>query len=276
MGGFMNQFDLSSHESVAMDGGMTFKRKLSVSIATFVASGLLGFAQESVPVAPSAPQTTDTELTDEEMLQIYGWMAGMRAGISRLGLSATELEAFQAGVAAAGTGVDLDQDLQRVGPAISRFVQSKFDSHMARMKAAQEAVAAEFWAELLASGEVQQLPSGLAYTIVRPGEGPKPVAADTIRAHYTGSLIDGTVFDTSKGGGPFETKLDQVIEGWTQGLPLIGEGGAIKLYIPADLGYGDTGTPSIPPGATLIFEVELVTVIPSVAKPTSDSSEDSL
>ena len=122
---------------------------------------------------------------------------------------------------------------------------------------------------------MQQLPSGLAYTIVRPGDGPKPVATDTIRAHYTGSLIDGTVFDSSEGGGPFETELDQVIEGWTQGLPLIGEGGAIKLYVPASLGYGDTGTSSIPPGATLIFEVDLVAVSPSGEVPSTESSTDS-
>ncbi len=254
---------------------MTLKRKFSVGIVSLVSSALLGFAQESAPPETPSPQAMGTELTDEEMLQIYGWMAGMRAGISRLGLSDTELAAFQAGVAAAGAGGELDQDLQRVGPEISRFVQSKFDAHMARLKAAQEKAAAEFWEQLLASGEVQQLPSGLAYTIVRPGDGPKPVATDTIRAHYTGSLIDGTVFDSSEGGGPFETELDQVIEGWTQGLPLIGEGGAIKLYVPASLGYGDTGTSSIPPGATLIFEVDLVAVIPSGEVPSTESSTDS-
>lgn len=202
-------------------------------------------------------------LSDQEMLQIYGWMAGMRAGISRLGLTAAELEAFQQGVAAAADGEDLEVDLQFVGPEISKFVQGKFDAHMAGLKAEQEAAAAAYWESLLAKDDVQQLQSGLAYTIVRPGSELRPGPLDTVRAHYTGRLIDGTVFDTSEGGGPFETRLNQVIEGWTQGLPLIGEGGAIKLYIPADLGYGDEGTPSIPPGATLIFDVELVSVTPA-------------
>lgn len=213
----------------------------------------------SGPVAPAPAAAAD--LTDAEMLEIYGWMAGMRAGISRLGLSAEDLAAFQRGVAAASAGDDLEVDLQSVGPSISKFVQSKFDAHMARLKAEQAAAAAAFWAELLAREDVQQLESGLAYTIKRPGSEPRPGATDTIRAHYTGRLIDGTVFDTSEGGGPFETQLNRVIEGWTQGLSLIGAGGAITLYVPAELGYGDEGTPSIPPGATLIFDVELLEVV---------------
>lgn len=229
---------------------------------------VFGLAQWSLAATPestasAAPATEAPELSDADMLRIYGWMAGMRAGIGRLGLSETDLAAFQQGVAAAGAGADLEFDLQTVGPRISQFVQTKFDAHMARLKAEQVTKAAAFWEELLANEEVRQLESGLAYTIVRAGGALRPGPTDTIRTHYTGRLIDGTVFDTSEGGGPFETQLNQVIDGWTQGLPLIGEGGAIKLYIPAELGYGDEGTPSIPPGATLIFEVELLEVRPA-------------
>lgn len=221
------------------------------------------------PTSSAAPAAEAPELSDADMLRVYGWMAGMRAGISRLGFSEADMAAFQQGVAAAGAGDDLEFDLQSVGPRISQFVQTKFDAHMARLKAEQVAKAAAFWTELLADEEVKQLESGLAYTIVRAGGALRPGPTDTIRAHYTGRLIDGTVFDTSEGGGPFETQLNQVIDGWTQGLPLIGEGGAIKLYIPAELGYGDEGTPSIPPGATLIFEVELLEVRP--AAPTENA-----
>lgn len=202
-------------------------------------------------------------LSEAEMLEIYGWMAGMRAGLSRLGLSAEELAAFQRGIAAASAGNELDVDLAAKGAQISQMVQEKFDAHMAALKAEQDIQAEVFWEQVKARPEVSVLPSGLAYAIERPGTGPRPRPEDTVRAHYTGTLIDGTVFDTSDGGGPFETTLNRVIEGWTEGLGLIGAGGAIKLYIPAALGYGDAGSGNIPPGATLIFEVELLEVIPA-------------
>jgi len=202
------------------------------------------------------------KMLPDEMLRIYGWMAGMRAGLSRLGLTEAELAAFQAGVAAASAGEEPTVDPASIAPEISRMVQQKFDAHMSKLKAEQATQAAEFWERLKASPEVVVLPSGLAYTLVRAGKGPRPKPADTIRAHYTGTLIDGTVFDSSDGGGPFETTLNRVIQGWTEGLGLIGAGGAIKLYVPPELGYGDAGSGDIPPGATLIFDVELLEVIP--------------
>jgi FKBP-type peptidyl-prolyl cis-trans isomerase len=151
-------------------------------------------------------------------------------------------------------------------------MQAKFDAHMQALKAEQEAQAAAFWEALSADGGVQVLPSGLAYKIGQAGSGPKPTPVDTVRAHYTGRLIDGTVFDSSAGGEPFQTQLNRVIPGWTEGLGLIGAGGMITLYVPAKLGYGDEGSGDIPPGATLIFEVELVEVIP-VELPAEPSEE---
>lgn len=217
---------------------------------------------DTVASEPERIESTP-DLTGEEMLRIYGWMAGMRAGLSSLNLSAKEMVAFQSGIAAANAGEELDVDLTMVGPEISQFVQRKFDAHMAELKADQDAQALAFWEEIKAKPEVSVLPSGLAYSIERPGTGPRPKPQDTVRAHYTGRLIDGTVFDSSDGGGPFETVLNRVIEGWTEGLGLIGAGGAIKLYIPAEMGYGDAGSGNIPPGATLIFDVELLEVIPA-------------
>lgn len=199
------------------------------------------------------------------MLEIYGWMAGMRAGLSRLGLTETEMAAFLRGIEAAGAGKNWEVNIATAGPAISQMVQAKFDAYMAAEKAKQMAIAENFWQTLRETPGVTQLPSGLAYKITEPGTGPKPAPVDTVIAHYTGRLIDGTVFDSSQGGGPFETQLNRVIPGWTEGLGLIGAGGKITLYIPASLGYGDAGTDNIPPGATLIFEVELLKVIPAPA-----------
>mgnify|MGYP003341512271 FL=1 len=106
-----------------------------------------------------------------------------------------------------------------------------------------------------------ELPSGLRYEILKAGEGANPKASDTVKVHYTGTLIDGTVFDSSvQRGEPVEFPLGEVIPGWTEGLQKVNKGGKIKLYVPPSLGYGDNGNDRIPPGATLVFEVELLDI----------------
>ncbi len=107
--------------------------------------------------------------------------------------------------------------------------------------------------------------SGLMYEIVKEGTGVKPTEDDTVEVFYTGTLKDGTVFDSNKESGEtISFPLNGVIQGWTEGLQYIGEGGTIKLWIPAEMGYGASGTPdgSIGPYQPLIFEVELVKVNP--------------
>ena len=109
----------------------------------------------------------------------------------------------------------------------------------------------------------QKTASGLAYKILNPGKGAKPVATDTVKVHYRGTLIDGKEFDSSyKRKKPIEFPLNRVIKGWTEGMQLIAKGGKIKLIIPSDLGYKDQGAPpTIPGGATLVFEVELLDIV---------------
>lgn len=105
-------------------------------------------------------------------------------------------------------------------------------------------------------------PSGLQYKIMNQGTGAKPTEASTVKVHYTGRLIDGTVFDSSvQRGEPIEFPLNGVIKGWTEGMQYINEGGKVMLFIPPDLGYGERGAGGvIGPNATLIFEVELLQV----------------
>ena len=103
--------------------------------------------------------------------------------------------------------------------------------------------------------------SGLQYKIIEAGNDVKPGPKDTVWVRYKGSLLDGTVFDeVAEDADPIRLTLNRVVPGWTEGLQLIGEGGKIDLYLPAELGYGEQGNQSIPGNSTLIFNVELTKV----------------
>ena len=110
---------------------------------------------------------------------------------------------------------------------------------------------------------VVTLPSGLQYQVLREGNGKKPSAKDSVKCHYEGFLIDGTVFDSSvQRGEPAVFGLQQVIAGWTEGLQLMQEGAKYRFFIPYRLAYGEGGAGQmIPPFATLIFDVELIEVV---------------
>jgi FKBP-type peptidyl-prolyl cis-trans isomerase len=117
---------------------------------------------------------------------------------------------------------------------------------------------------------VVTLPSGLQYKVLKQGEGKKPSATDTVQCNYRGTLIDGTEFDSSAkhGGAPATFPVNGVIKGWTEALQLMPVGSKYQLFIPSDLAYGDRGMGgSIGPGATLIFEVELVSIQEKAEKP---------
>ena len=111
--------------------------------------------------------------------------------------------------------------------------------------------------------EVTTTPSGLQYEVLQQGTGRQPKASDTVRCHYEGRLLDGTVFDSSyRRGMPADFGLRQVISGWTEGVQLMKEGAKYRFFIPYNLAYGEHGAGAdIPPYAALIFDVELIEVL---------------
>jgi len=110
---------------------------------------------------------------------------------------------------------------------------------------------------------VVELPDGLQYLVIKEGTGSQPSPSDTVKAHYKGELLDGKEFDNSfKRKDPFTAPLRALIKGWQIALPLMKEGSHWRLWIPSDLAYGDRGAGSdIPGGATLMFEVELISIV---------------
>ena len=150
---------------------------------------------------------------------------------------------------------------------IMQVIQSHL---MKRMNAIAEMNAVEGESFLAKNGEkegVVTLESGLQYKVIEEGAGVSPMAADTVEVHYTGKLLDGTVFDSSvERGEPAKFPLSGVIKGWSEGLTYAKEGGKIELYIPSSLGYGPRGYGNIPANSTLVFEVELLKVFPAEEK----------
>ena len=121
----------------------------------------------------------------------------------------------------------------------------------------------EFLAANKQKNGVSETPTGLQYEVIQKGQGAKPSRNSKVRVHYTGSLLNGQVFDSSvQRGEPAEFSLSQVIPGWTEGLQLMSEGSKYRFFIPARLAYGEHGAPgAIPPNAALIFEVELLKIL---------------
>lgn len=157
----------------------------------------------------------------------------------------------------AGTNQFTQAEMEQIFNEFQQMMQKKQNSIVEEEKAK----GAAFLAENKKKEGVIETASGLQYKVVTMGTGAKPSATDRVKVHYHGTLLDGTVFDSSvERGEPITFGLNQVIAGWTEGVQLMPIGSKFIFYIPSNLAYGDRAAGSIKPGSTLIFEVELLDI----------------
>ncbi|TRY32020.1 FKBP-type peptidyl-prolyl cis-trans isomerase [Aliiglaciecola sp. M165] len=173
-----------------------------------------------------------------------------------------DIEAVKEGLADSFAKQASKVDNQTLGAAFNeihqRMQEAKAEQHQGAI-----AEGTEFLATNAKREEVTVTPSGLQYEVLSAGEGDKPVATSTVRTHYHGTLIDGSVFDSSYDRGqPAEFPVNGVIKGWTEALQMMPVGSKWRLYVPHDLAYGEQGAGgAIGPFSTLVFDVELLDIV---------------
>jgi FKBP-type peptidyl-prolyl cis-trans isomerase len=173
-----------------------------------------------------------------------------------------DLEMVVMGIRAmtAEEAVMTQQEAMQVLRTFAEQVQTGAQGAMTGAAAENHAAGQRYLAENAKREGVTTTESGLQYEVLEMGTGPKPVVTNRVKVHYEGSLIDGTVFESSRDGDPAVFLLSQVIPGWTEGLQLMPVGSTYRFVIPSDLAYGNSGGPG-GPGSTLIFEVELLDIV---------------
>lgn len=210
--------------------------------------------------AASAEETAAQEgasQSDAETFRALGLMISQQ--LAPLGVSDSELEQVIAGIRA-GLAGEVDVDPRQIMPKIQALAAERAK----KASEVERAASAEFLAKKAEEakakgGEVTE--SGLVYTELAAGTGASPSATDRVKVHYHGTLRSGEVFDSSRERGePVTFGLNQVIKCWTEGVQKLKVGGKAELVCPADIAYGDRPAGKIPPGATLVFEVELLEI----------------
>ena len=195
----------------------------------------------------------------------YALGIGIGSQLAGMGAKELNIDDFAQAIKDVISGAGLNVDNAEAQTLVQNFFQEQ--------EAKQQAAAAEAGKAAKAAGEafltenakkdgVVTLPSGLQYQVLKEGNGKKPSATDQVVCHYEGTLIDGTVFDSSyKRNEPATFGLNQVIAGWTEGVQLMSEGAKYRFFIPYNLAYGERGAGAqIPPFAALVFDVELIQV----------------
>jgi FKBP-type peptidyl-prolyl cis-trans isomerase FkpA/FKBP-type peptidyl-prolyl cis-trans isomerase FklB len=217
-----------------------------VAITVLVAVGSVGSA------AAQAPQT-------EEQKTLYAIGLALSHGLAPFALTEAELEQVKSGLTDGVLNRDKKVDLQTYGPKIQELQKARATAVAANEKKTGQA----FLDKAAAEKGATKTASGLVMTTLKPGTGESPKATDKVKVHYHGTLIDGTVFDSSvQRKEPATFTLNQVIPCWTEGVQRMKVGGKSRLVCPSEIAYGDRGAGGrIRPGSTLVFEVELLEIV---------------
>ena len=196
----------------------------------------------------------------------YALGLGIGQQLAQMGADHISAEDFAAAIKDVLAGNELKVSHREAQTIVQDYFtkqEQKLQAERAEKGKVHKEVGEKYLAENAKKDGIVTLPSGLQYQVLKEGNGKKPSAKDTVKCHYEGTLIDGTVFDSSyQRGEPATFPLQQVIAGWTEGLQLMQEGAKYRFFIPYRLAYGEGGAgASIPPFAALIFDVELIQVV---------------
>jgi FKBP-type peptidyl-prolyl cis-trans isomerase FkpA/FKBP-type peptidyl-prolyl cis-trans isomerase FklB len=204
----------------------------------------------------AAPAFADPKTEEEKVLYAIGLVVSQN--LSSFNLTEAELKMVMQGMSDSISKKTPKVELQTYGPKIQDLQKTRMTAIAASEKKSGEA----YLAKAAAEKDAKKLPSGVIITTLKPGTGASPAATDKVKVHYHGTTTDGAVFDSSvQRGEPASFPLDKVIKCWTDGVQQMKVGGKSRLVCPADVAYGDRGAPPrIKPGATLVFEVELLAI----------------
>ncbi len=205
----------------------------------------------------TSARAQDPKTEEDKTLYAIGVLVAKQLDV--FSLSPAEFAMVKRGLDDAQAGKKLLVEPEAYQQKINQLAQARMKVAAEKQKEKSKA----FLEKAAKEKGAQKLPSGVIFESVKEGTGPSPKETDTVKVHYTGSLIDGKVFDSSeKRGQPAEFPLNQVIKCWTEGLQKMKVGGEAKLICPSSVAYGDEGRPpTIPGGATLIFDVKLLDIV---------------
>ena len=219
-----------------------------------------GFVAAALLLATSA-LAADAKLETDTEKEIYTLGISVARNLGIFNLSDDEFKVFQLGLADGIKNEKPKVNLETYGPKLQEFAKERATASADVEKKAGE----EFLKKAEAEKGAVKSASGLIYSDITPGKGDVPASTSTVKVHYKGTLRDGTVFDSSyERKEPVTFTLNQVIPCWTEGLQKMKAGGKAKLVCPSAIAYSDRGAPPlIKPGATLVFEVELIEIVKS-------------
>jgi FKBP-type peptidyl-prolyl cis-trans isomerase FkpA len=220
---------------------------------------ILLWSLATVLAGASVAAAAGPEPKTEEQKTLYAIGLAVSRSLAPFNLSEAEMDYVKAGISDGIGGKEQKVDLQTYGPKIQELQKTRTAAAAAVEKKAGQA----FLEKAAAEKGATKTASGLVITTVKAGTGASPKPTDKVKVHYTGTLTDGTVFDSSvQRNEPATFQLNGVIPCWTEGVQLMKVGGKAKLVCPSTIAYGDRGAPPrIKPGATLVFDVELLDIV---------------